>query len=281
MGNSGWTADPQDITVPPGAGPDDPRVYIGPNDPIATDLGQDAAIVFYWADGKAFIISVDQSGGPDFGQLHVWGVDNSDMTLVQFIDISFDAGIGEPRMINLAQDVVKIDGSDLYLQESPIAGNGPDTYFYGRSMGRGLHNRVSSAGSTVQFQAELVVLTLPSETYYANRAYEVRHSGGMQSVSVPGSGVYMRLRETNLAGAVLIDFMRQPIQNASAQTSISDFGQFRVGATDVTDTLVLTLQASPTAPANIQHIGSAVRPRVLEVWDIGDAGDFPDIPFIT
>lgn len=66
----GWEAAGfTDITIPADAGVNDPRIYVGQNDPLAAAVGQDAAIVFYWADQRAFVISVSDSGGTgDHGQ---------------------------------------------------------------------------------------------------------------------------------------------------------------------------------------------------------------------
>lgn len=91
----------QDITIPADAGVDDPRVFIGQDDPLLNFLGQSAGIVFYWANNRAFVFSVEPSGGPDLGQLHIWSSDETH-GIRQIIDVDHNAITGDVR-ITLAQ----------------------------------------------------------------------------------------------------------------------------------------------------------------------------------
>lgn len=91
----------QDITIPADAGIDEPRVFIGQDDPLLKFLGQNAGIVFYWADNRAYVFSVERSGGPDLGQLHIWSTDETH-GIRQLIDVDHNAVSGDVR-ITLAQ----------------------------------------------------------------------------------------------------------------------------------------------------------------------------------
>lgn len=113
-GGGGWSVPENSITLPPDAGPSDPRIYIGPDDPLATSVGQDAAIVLYFGVDRAFIISVDQSGSPDFGQFKVLSVDPTN-GLCQLFDVDDDIA---------GSDVSLSIGANLTANGRVVIGNG-------------------------------------------------------------------------------------------------------------------------------------------------------------
>lgn len=75
MGNSGWTNDPTDITIPADAGPNDVRIFIGQNDPMVFLLSADNGIVFYYGNGQAFTAYINRD---DANHLGVWNLRHLD-----------------------------------------------------------------------------------------------------------------------------------------------------------------------------------------------------------
>jgi hypothetical protein len=101
-----------DITIPGDASVNDPRIYVGQNDPIASMFG-DAAIVMYWGNGRAFFLNVEQSGSPDRGQLHLQSFDPVTGNH-QYIDLDVDM-VGMVETMNIGQNMV----GELVLGATP------------------------------------------------------------------------------------------------------------------------------------------------------------------
>lgn len=288
MGNSGWTADPADLTIPPDAGTTDPRIYIGPNDPIAQSLSQDAAIVFYFAQDRAFFLSVEQSGGPDDGQLHLWCTANDiPGNFHQLVDIDYDVTNDSVQFTvaaaGLVQDVTfQCFARRIELQDSlSLSKANNDILVFGESLARGWHARASStavlAGVTVA-AGETDALVTPGEDYYGGRAYEVTMRGGTRSGTAGGAAQF-RLRKTTAGGDDLGEFYRTPI--TIANTVFGAFGTrvFRVAAGNpVNAQIALTIQANVNT---CDHFATADSPREIVIKDCGSADKYPNAPFLT
>lgn len=306
MANSGWTADPDDLTLPPGAGKGDARIYLGPNDPIAEELSQDAAIVFYWAEERAFVLSVEHSGGTR-GQLHLWSTtpDGS----VQWIDFDHpddnandaSGAIGQrlralsisPAELEIVPTTHTLDDIPQAVPELYLGGYnyteqlGPmvDTIYYGRSAGRGLIASVNSNASTGAISTtETALLTIPSRTYYAGRAYELTTKGGV-TYAAATTHLLMRARKTGVGGQDLGEFYRPAVNVASATVVFAaSWGLgagvgFKVGADNITAAIALT--GVTVAAGTAVHYANAVTRRNFKVWDVGAADDFPDFATLT
>lgn len=288
MANTGWTADPADILVPPSAGPNDPRIYIGPNDPIAESLSQDAAIVLYFADQRAFILSVEQSGGPDDGQLHLWcTADDDPGNFHQLMDFDFDVTAGSVQMTmaaaGLVQDVTwQCFAKTIELQDSTtLSQSNNDITIFGKSLARGWHAKASStailAGVTVA-AGETDALVTASTAFYGGRAYEVTMRGGVRS-GTAGGAAQLRLRKTTAGGADLGEFFRTPI--TIANTVFGAFGSrvFIVASGNpVNAQIALTIQANVNT---VDHFATATSPREIVIRDVGSANDYPDAPVLS
>lgn len=302
MANSGWTADPNDLTLPPGASTSDPRIYLGPDDPIADSIGQDAAIVFYWGADRAFILSVENSGGAgEHGQLHLWSSAPGD-GLTQYIDLDHEVGgekyatygqqldriLMNPGILELIPDVLNTTpnapqlfiGDFSYQQTAgfPMV----DTFYYGRSAGRGqVGEAISTASSGAVSTVETVVLTIPSRTYFAGRAYEITQKAGAQPAAA-GVLLHTRVRKTNTAGQDLGEYARTsaPLsgQVMAINAGVGAGVKFRC-TSDVTAAIALT--ATSNAAGTCLHWANAITPREIRAWDIGEAADYSDYPLLV
>jgi hypothetical protein len=286
VGNSGWTADPNDITLPPGAADSDPRIYIGPNDPLAQAFGQDSAILFYFGPGRAFMLSVEQSGGPNLGQLFLSAVSSGNPPL-QLLGFEYDVaaqnasgGLHLPGNASIAAGVGTgaIPGSILFIQEDQV-GVVADVWLYGQSMPRFLRQKASfTANSGAVGTTESSVATLASQTYKADRAYEMRIVGRHQLSAAANTGQW-RVRKTNTAGQVLADWGQVGVTVAAVPFALCLTGAvFTVGGTDVTAALLATAQSSA---GTVTMIGSATMERKFEIWDCGAATEFPNAPVLV
>lgn len=141
--------------------------------------------------------------------------------------------------------------------------------------------RASSTGTTGAVGAETIVHTLPSVTYLANKAYLVRITGVFQPAiasTAPAGRARFRVRKTNLAGQQLKDFGIL-LGITTDQYNVDVEGIFTVGGSNVTAALVATLQSGSAAGANdVTYLGTLATggPRLVEVFFLGNAADYPD-----
>lgn len=252
--------DMEEIQVPSSAGLDDPRIYIGPDDPILDSINQDAGIVLYYSNGRAYTISVERSGGdPLIGQLHIAHV-SPEMGYSQIIDVTaFNA-----------TNVLRVDfgaGMDPELD---------DFRLFNHSMARGYRTDATDLNNSGAVAVETVVLTTPSITFAANRAYSVELMGGTRNSTAGANGQY-RIRKNNLAGVDLGEYYR--VTCTLANVPYLTFGQrILITGTSVTCAIALTLNASAGAAIMSGLVSS---PRSILVKDIGDANDYINYPLLS
>lgn len=122
------------------------------------------------------------------------------------------------------------------------------------------------------------ILTLPSTTYKAGRAYQV-HVGGAFTMSTTTSNALWDLWKTSTAGTQVLSFLRTPVPGVTQSTHLALMSYMAVGAADVTAQLVLAVAAS--AGATVTHIGSASAPRFVLARDVGPASAYPNAPLLT
>lgn len=272
MGNSGWTADPDEIVVPPDATDDEPRVYIGPNDPIAQGLSQDAAMVFYWGNEKAFILSVEQSG-PDDGQLHLWALTPGSQ-LHQIMDIDYNVG-ADQVVVSFGQgaadtqydfyqpvdvqDILSVRGNDI---GKGIVATGSDTL----------------ASAAIGAAETEVLLTSAAVQFEADRAYRVDVIGGQQG-SVANSNPIWRCRKSNgLATGQLACFYRREQLPGTLDSALNLSQFFTTGSpAPAAAVLAATVSALAGTVTNTATFGG----RHLVVTDVGPASRFPAANVIT
>lgn len=304
MADGDWTAEPDEITVPPDAADDEPRLYIGPNDPLAADiLGQNNnAIMFYWADRRAFMI-FSEDNGPDFGALRIWSVDDQPGgRLIQWIEMFHDVNDPEfaPSMVVGGNDLLyslalraqhtielRVGQKDGHPGTPAIelnpggetdGPNDPDLKAYGISLPRGKRNGVIMATSTGAVgTTETVIATFPNMDFRAGRAYEMRNIG-IATMSAAANTAAFRFRKTNTAGQQLANYGNWGVSTTTGEAIHQTGRVFTVGSADVNATIVLTAQASAgTVTVN----AGALFPRKAELWDCGAASDFPTEPVLV
>jgi hypothetical protein len=143
-------------------------------------------------------------------------------------------------------------------------------------MGGGRVTGIDTATSSAAIgNTETVVLTIPSYTYQAGRAYSIEFTG-LVVASVAGNMPTMRTRKTNPAGQRFTN--GSPYCGTTSPTTGDFRSMFTVGASNVTASLVLTIQGSATFNATL--FGSATTTTSLDVYDIGVAADHPNIPVL-
>jgi hypothetical protein len=272
----------QSITIPGDAGPSDPRIYVGQDDPIATSLSQDAAIVLYWAANRAFLISVEQSGGPNTGQLHIWSSDEIN-GLKQVVDIEHDVPgnnvtftVGEGG--HFGQTIHSVDSSttieldsltETIINSDTVVRLAPTTArveLHGQSIEEWVNGAVIIANSAAVGAAETTVITLPAFTYKANTVYKAVISGGA-TASVAANNVIVRLRKTNPAGQQF-QFRRVDCTLAATTYHAGMTLYFQVGAANVTATLVVTIQGG--GAFNAVMTGAPTSPSACDIYVDGD-----------
>lgn len=267
MGNSGWTADPDDLTIPPGGAPPNQFIYIGDDDPLFEVDGANGGLAFHFGDGYGFVLGIDQFDA-DSGALYIDACNAITEQFAIMLEAFYDAdtndlilGLGE-----LAVDVF-IKGDYLEIQSDRANfDHGTDVQYDGTSLGRGIVASVSVQSGSAFVSAETVVLTVPSATYEANRAYRVYTHGGVGQSSAGGIGD-LRLKKTNTGGQTLAEFYRFYCPTIGAVYPATGVAHFKTGNSEVTASLVLTLQCPV---GTVQHFGTAGSARDVIIEDIGD-----------
>lgn len=141
------------------------------------------------------------------------------------------------------------------------------------SAARGLTAYTDSVAATAAIGAEAVVLTTPAMTFVDGRCYEVTWAGNVfGSVAAPGAFGFLRIRQTNLAGAIKA-FTQVHLPAAGAQNYTISTIRIRrtTGAGNLNGNLVLTAQASA---GTVTFSGAATDVRYLNVKDCGAETDY-------
>lgn len=144
------------------------------------------------------------------------------------------------------------------------------------SIKRRVHGTTVTASSAAIGNLETVVITIPSFTYTAGRAYQLEFSS-LFNVSVASSRPQWRHRYPNLAGTQL---KIAPTGAVSTGQEIAEWtSKFVVsGGVDVTTAMVITTIGS--AAFTTQLLASAAQPAQVDIYDIGLATDNPNTPSI-
>lgn len=315
MGSTGWTADPLNVTYPPGAVKPATFIYIGDaaGDPTGalTIAGLDSGMVFAFGNGYAYVFGIFQEVGFNDAHLFLAGVDpfgalgSQKFPLIE-TDWQPPTAGGGASLYNIGDGSqnITVDGSKVTLlsalSDALIYANpglkvqlGNTSGFGGadhivnvdgaltiknNEIGRGVWASVADTSSSAAIgTTTAVVLTLPSTTYKKGRAYRIYVKGGVNA-STAGALADVRTAKS-LGGQPLGELYR--VSCVVNGTVYSDHGiaEFTVGAADVTASLVLTLAASS---GTITHFGSAGTPRFMTVEDIGPSTSVSaNLPVLT
>lgn len=148
----------------------------------------------------------------------------------------------------------------------------------GQDIGGGVIAQVADPVSTGTTTTEFAVLTLPSATYRAGRAYRISSEGGIQGSSAGNAGL-LRFRKATILGQSLGELYRFPCPVINTVYYAGGSRTFVVGAADVTAILVLTLTVS--GAGNVIQFANAASPRTMDVRDCGRASDYPNAPTLV
>lgn len=307
MSDNDWGIDPEDITLPQFAAPNDPAIVIGTALPPCMQSFYSAAFFFrpggtigtglngppymYLAQkkivsGTAEIVEMgwviyDPSGGVcgyvPFAQFD--GVNSGAGSIATFVTFGNRTPVGLPAQQPMSFSVGSAPGNTETQFNIGVASLDPfQSPFFIDSVSapRGLRAFVSSTVNSAPIAAEAVTLTSPAFTAYSNRAYEWEILG-LYTATTP-NGAQLQVRDTNLAGATLG-------QNFFAINAISPIqdgqcvGVFRrpAGTNRVGMNVVATLQSTA---GNNTAIGTPTAVRSLAIRDCGAATDYPNAPTV-
>jgi hypothetical protein len=135
------------------------------------------------------------------------------------------------------------------------------------------------SSATAAVAAESVALTQTGAVLKTGRAYRIQVRGLAQN-NTNGTGVRIRVRKTNVTGAVWLDSftVTTPVANANYQYNNQQVVTNITGST-ITATLVMTY-ASVSGGNSILNTGGGCY-TTFEVTDIGDAANFSTAQTIT
>lgn len=219
--------------------------------------------------GAANIFCQDTTDGP---QLVLEGpsVESPSFQGAGTIYIGADQTLSQTAVILSAQEVVIGDsgaGTTTDILSDAVRVQGHDI---GRGFWSGISDSADSGANTVEF----VVLTIASDTYKAGRLYEVKITG--RTAPAAASTPQWQLRKTNATGTVVYNFGRVDC-SAAQEFQVPPSGLFRVGGSDVTTVLVLTLNGGGTSVRHDATSGG----RSVSVWDVGLGSTLSNVAELT
>jgi hypothetical protein len=136
-----------------------------------------------------------------------------------------------------------------------------------------LYENTSTTSSGAVGTSESVVITVPSQTYLANRLYRLQVTGALTMSAGTAYGA-CKIRKTNAAGAIVLEW---PRTGAPGHTNAFDVPlkdrYFKVGGSNVTTALVFTLTSS--AAATVTHSAAATYPRGVHIYAAGPQANQP------
>lgn len=146
-----------------------------------------------------------------------------------------------------------------------------------RDVGRGLVVRASSNADATGFTTtEIVLLSAASATFAANRAFRVVHNARYTNSAGTANFPVLGFRKgTTTAGQALVDAGRQQMPASTLTFGLGGDFVFTTGASPVTTQISMTGATTP-AGVTVTQRGAANLGRYFEIYDIGDAADFPD-----
>lgn len=145
--------------------------------------------------------------------------------------------------------------------------------------GRGIHSQVSIVASVTGITAtETVLMTLPSATYQAGRAYRVTLWGLAQSTTAGTYFLYrVRKGSATTSGTIYKDQLRVPLLSLANTNSAVNLTFLLVNASGADITTALTWTGSCAAGTGI-FSAAAGNVATATVEDVGSASDWPGQP---
>lgn len=275
------------LTLPTGAGVGDPRIVVGSD--IPTELttlsgGRSVlAAVIWYVDATTYMwygVVNDPLLGGGVIMRGTYSPINGIKITDRYTVLSNDWRVGETDAFGFSQYNLSVDGAGLHIGSTTGAIGSPFT-IDGRSAGRGLVSAapiddVGSLATTV----EAVYLTVPQTSFQPGRAFELRYSTHVTGSALP-MGCAIRSRRTNVAGIAVGDSVHRmvnvggfhhaaglhKVRNNSSNTIVRDF--------------ILTLcPVNQPVGATVNSTCASNRIGTFEIWDVGDAADYPGWPAV-
>jgi hypothetical protein len=173
---------------------------------------------------------------------------------------------------------LRTNGSDINITVNNITNNLVlslgGMLVNGRSVGLGMGAHISAVANSAAIAGEAVVLTTPAMTFKAGRAYAVTYRGSVFP-NTANTFHFIRVRKTNLAGALLSNLAQISTPAIGAQQTVYDRILIRRNAgTDLVG-VVLALTSQHSAGTGT-WTGGVNDIRYFEAEDIGVSADYPN-----
>ncbi|MER8083854.1 hypothetical protein ABTZ57_01495 [Streptomyces sp. NPDC094048] len=157
---------------------------------------------------------------------------------------------------------------------------GSDLTVAGTSQGRGPVAFQARSTATTAGATEAVALTQTGVILKTGRAYRVQVRGLAQAATA-AAGVRIRVRKTNVSGAIWLDTytVATPTANTNVQYANQNVVTNATGGTITTDLVMTWVTASGSGNSYLNAGGGFY--TAFEITDIGAAADFPGAQAIT
>jgi hypothetical protein len=134
-------------------------------------------------------------------------------------------------------------------------------------------NRTAISSDSSSVSSETIVITTPSLTFKAGRAYRCTMVGRLTSSSGGDTG-QIKVKQTDTSGVVIIDSYRIPLTSTNVSSPLQTFKQFFVNSSgaDITSVIVVTLQRA-TGTGDITLKSTAGSYSYIEIEDVGLSSD--------
>lgn len=288
----GWGPAPTtQLIIPSDAGPNDPRVEIGPVVPpelvafYAPNLV--TSCMLGYADGTRYQYTVWLFIAATGEEAIATGWVTPGPTIYEAVLQYLDPASGIPRSLSFGDAFgSRTDGSAFRFQGATAGGSYDssasdyslhdigafvDSTIESVSQPRGLRDLVTSVANTAAIAGETIVMTSAAIVWSNLRCYEIDFSHFGQA-SVPNFCDFL-IRRTNLLGAIKGQVRHEFTANGGTTVLGRCFIR-NVSGADITDNIVLTVAASA---GTLTGVGNANNVRALRIRDCGAAADYPNV----
>lgn len=185
--------------------------------------------------------------------------------------VRMDGDEGGITVVSLINDLAR--GDRVMVLEVPPAGQYAIGLLNAPSLSAPYTQFSTSNSATIT--AETVTFTFPSVTLVKGTAYRVE--GGTRVIAGSADSAIMRLRKTNLAGAIVAE-SPSFFGHGGALVANSNWRSFITPSTSLTSQFVYTVTATGSG---VVASGSAVSPRFASITAVGRAADYPQSVVVT
>lgn len=288
MTSGDWDTDPQDLTLPPGAGAGAARIVLGPDVPpelaayyLGLGLTVVSAILFYDQFGNYYYYAALEASAGSYWHARGVGSPSNIPKIFEYWRESFQL-VGFDKRYQVGSDVAGSQTTRFQFgrQGTPVTtpgiegqvsiGFGLDFFIDAISQPRGVLDFVSSAANTAVSLAgaESVCLLSSNVTFFNSRAFRIEYHQLDQGAAV--GFAEMRIRRNGPGTLLLDDVHMLPTAGVRTTCQASGIVINNSGAT-ITDQIAFNHVGS----VNIQGIAATTSLRWLMISDAGAAARFP------